>query len=174
MRLYFDTCVWIRIFEQVELNEVESIKIILNWNKQKNVSILSSLQVEKELKDLINEKRDPKFSSASKTMKKHCKEYLVYPAFILGDPVAGAFGLCRLGDGRKFQRTKLKSQDKEIAEFLVDNNVDAFISVDGIFTKTNLIQEILKKHKPMVLNPIEFVVQYSKHLTSKYNVNYGR
>jgi hypothetical protein len=157
MKLYFDTCVWIRKHEDVNPEESRSIDKIVEWGKSNKLSIVTSTQVKKELKDLIIKKGEQKFIDALKTMKEHGKEFLAYPAFILDDPVKGVLGLSKLGDNQKFQESQLSSQDKDVAEFLVDNDVDVFVSVDGHFTKTQIVEDILKDGRLKVLNPIDFV-----------------
>lgn len=156
MKIYFDTCVWIRPYElPSETGEHAAIKTILQLVKDKKLRMFTSRQVESELNKHVKTKDYVKFRRGLSLWRNTEKEFLPYPACVLDDPVKGVIGESRLNDNRKFQSEQLKSQDKDIVEFLVGNGIDYFISVDGDFTD-NRIERVLNKGTK-VLKPVDFV-----------------
>lgn len=157
MKIYFDTCVWIRPFEsEHEQGEHEAITKILQLVKESKIKMFTSRQVELELNNHVKTKNDKRFKLALKLWNSTEKEFLPYPAFVLGDEVKSVIDKARLGNNRKFLNASLQSQDKDIAEFLVDNEIEYFISVDEDFTNTDIVQKVLGKDIK-VMKPVKFI-----------------
>lgn len=145
LRVYFDTCVWCRPFDEQReeiIQEVEAIEAILNLHDRGDVEIVGSSAVLAEVSLISDERKRRAVEGSIKTIS----DYIVgvdEDAISLAEKIKDDCGL--------------KDVDA-LHVALACKHADVFVTVDkGILKKANCLQKYI-----IVLSPIEFDELYGR------------
>jgi predicted nucleic acid-binding protein len=157
--VYFDTSVWLAPYDDLtepRKEQVPAIERLINKHKSNEITLHTSRQVMKELRDLL--RNSEKAEKASKALERLYTLHLTQLPLSIAVYGRTVYGEARYGQKPKFNEISLREKDKLIAEFMTANNLDYFVSVDNDFLKRKAeIESLLARERTSVLEPQELL-----------------
>ena len=167
-RVYFDTSVWMAPYDDSDARENQSeivvaIRRVVEWHENTKVEIVMSRQIVTELEHhLLNARTCNKAKQALKLIDE------LKPQHLPRTPADCARAICgeaRCGVGPKFRDLPKDEADREVIEYMTENGVDFYVSLDfGHIMKESTkkaLESRLDAEKSKIVTPQQLVARLS-------------